>query len=69
MTNEWKAFAEAIALDIEPATHGEYGRHVMEILFAAEESAINGREVVLESGRRWNHQESGSPVTVHHGWV
>jgi phthalate 4,5-cis-dihydrodiol dehydrogenase len=69
MTNEWKAFAEAIALDVEPATHGEYGRHVMEILFAAEESAVSGREVVLESGRRWNHQESGSPVTLHHGWV
>ncbi len=26
-------------------------------------------EVLLESGRRWSHQESGSPVTLHHGWV
>ena len=69
MTNEWKAFAECIAQDIEPATHGEYGRHIMEILFAAEESAITGREVMLESGRRWTYQETGTPVTVRHGWV
>jgi predicted dehydrogenase len=69
MTNEWQAFAEAIALDLEPATPGEYGRHIMEILLAAEESAVSGREVVLGSGQQWTHQETGSPVTGQHGWV
>ncbi len=67
MHNEWKAFAEAIASNIEPPTHGEWGRHIMEILFAAEQSAITGREVQLESG--WTTQTSGTPVTTEHGWV
>ena len=69
MHNEWKAFAEAIALDIEPPTHGEWARHIMEILFAAEQSAITGREVALESGPGWFNQHSGSPVTTQHGWI
>ena len=69
MHNEWKAFAEAIAQDIEPPTHGEWARHIMEILFAAEQSAITGREVALESGPDWFNQRSGSPVTMQHGWI
>ena len=28
MYHEWKSFAEAIALNIEPPTHGQYGRHI-----------------------------------------
>ena len=66
---EWKAFAEAIEQDIEPPTHGEYGRHIMEIIFAAEQSAITGGEVMLPSGQQWFHQESGKPVTIHQGWI
>lgn len=69
MHNEWKAFAEAIAQDIEPPSSGEWGRHIMEILFAAEQSAISGREVMLESGLSWAHQQAGTPVTIHHGWI
>ena len=69
MHNEWKAFAQAIEQNIEPPTHGEWGRHIMEIMFAAEQSAITGREVPLESGPGWNNQTSGSPITVRHGWV
>ena len=69
MHNEWKAFAESIELDIESPVHGAYGRHIMEIMFAAEQSAISGREVMLESGQSWSYQEQGEPVTVHHGWV
>ena len=69
MHHEWKSFAEAIEKDIEPPTHGEWGRHIMEILFAAERSAIEGREVVLESGSGWTHQNAGSPVAVDHGWI
>ena len=66
---EWQKFVEAIEKNIEPPTHGEYGRHIMEILFAAEESAITGREVMLDTGLRWNHQASGSPTTIEHGWI
>ena len=66
--NEWKAFAEAIEQNIEPPTHGEWGRHIMEIMFAAEESAITGVEVELEEVG-WSNQESGSPVTRNHGWI
>ena len=69
MHNEWKAFAEAIENNIEPPTHGEWGRHIMEILFAAERSEITGREVVLESGPDWSNQTSGMPVTTQHGWI
>jgi predicted dehydrogenase len=69
MTNEWKAFAESIALDVEPPTHGEYGRHIMEILFAAEQSALTGTEVKLQNSQAWNYQQTGEPVTIHHGWL
>ena len=36
--------SSAIEQDIEPPTSGEWSRHIMEILFAAENSAISGRE-------------------------
>jgi predicted dehydrogenase len=67
--NEWRAFAECIARDIEPAASGEYGRHIMEILFAAEESALTNREVPLQDAHRWAYQKAGVPVTRSHGWV
>lgn len=69
MHNEWKSFAESIALNIEPPTDGSYSRHIMEIIFAAEQSAISGREVMLESGQSWLHQQSGMPVTTRPGWI
>ena len=68
-TNEWKAFVEAIEQDIEPPTHGDYGRHIMEILFAAEQSAITGQETFLDDAFNWRHQTAGRPVTIEHGWV
>ncbi len=67
--NEWIGFAESIEKNIEPPTPGEWGRHIMEILFAAEQSQVSGREVVLENGSGWNTQASGLPVTVEHGWI
>ncbi|MDA0710204.1 MAG: Gfo/Idh/MocA family oxidoreductase [bacterium] len=67
--NEWKAFAESIIEDIEPPTPGEWGRHMIEILLAAEKSAITGQEVVLDSGSEWTHQTSGTPVATKHGWI
>lgn len=69
MHNEWLAFATAIQRDIEPPAHGVWGRHIMEILFAAEQSAISGCEVKLESGASWNNQRSGAPVAIEHGWI
>ncbi len=67
--HEWRTFAEAIQQDIEPPTHGEYGRHIMEIVFAAEQSAIIGREVMLEGGASWATQSSGMVTTREHGWM
>ena len=69
MYHEWKSFAEAIALNIEPPTHGQYGRHIMEILFAAEASSLTGREVEIGGGPHWQAQTSGAPVTGQHGWI
>lgn len=69
MHYEWKAFAEAIEQNIEPPTHGEYGRHIMEIIFAAEQSTIQAGEVWLTGGNSWQHQQSGKPLTIRHGWI
>jgi phthalate 4,5-cis-dihydrodiol dehydrogenase len=69
MLFEWKAFAEAIEQDIEPPTDGNWGRQIMEILFAAEKSAITGTEVVLDSGLSWKYQQAGVPVTTEPGWI
>jgi predicted dehydrogenase len=68
-TNEWIAFAQAIAQNIEPPTHGVYGRHIVEILLAAEQSAITGQEAYLDDAFGWSSQTSGQPVTIEHGWV
>ena len=67
--HEWKGFTESIEKNIEPPTSGYLGRHIMEILFAAEESAICGREVQLRNGNRWEAQRTGEPVTIKHGWI
>ena len=66
---EWKGFADAIENNIEPPSSGRWGRHIMEILFAAEQSALSGQEVMLENGLRWENQTTGTPVTIEHGWV
>jgi len=67
--HEWKTFAQAIQQDIEPATHGHWGRHIMEIMFAAEQSALTGKEVLLGSAHTWETQQSGTPVNIEHGWL
>ena len=41
----------------------------MEILFAAEQSAITNEEVVLDTAYDWTTQTTGSPVNIEHGWV
>jgi predicted dehydrogenase len=48
-----RRFATYIAGGQQPQTGGRYARHVMDILFAADESSISGREVLLtDIGRR-----------------
>ena len=69
MQNEWATFVQAIQQELEPPPHGLWGRHMMEILFAAEQSSITGEEVFLESGPGWFTQTSGTPVNIHHGWI
>ena len=69
MTEQWRAFAEAIRLNIEPPAHGQWARHIMEIVFAAEESALTGHEVVLSAGPAWETQHAGVPTTHRHGWI
>jgi len=68
MYHEWESFAKAIELGIEPPSDGNWGRQVMEVLFAAETSSITGEDVVLDSGLSWVHQSTGSPITTDHGW-
>ena len=69
MRLEWGRFAEAIEQDIESPVPGEYGRHIMEILLAAETSELTRSEVLLESGEGWSTQAAGEPVQIQHGWV
>ena len=69
MKYEWKGFVDSIEQNIEPPTHGSYGRHIMEILFAAEQSAITNEEVLLDTGYDWTTQTTGTPVNIEHGWV
>ena len=67
MHHEWAAFTDAIINDLETPTNGAWGRHIMEILFAAERSSMTGQEVILESGNGWTIQESGTSIATEHG--
>ena len=67
--HEWKSFAESIEKNIEPPASGEWGRSVTQVLLAAEESAMTGREVTVQEGAAYRYQTSGSPTTVEHGWI
>ncbi len=45
LVNEWKAFIEALQVDSVPLITGTYGKHIMEIIFAARESSLQKKEV------------------------
>jgi len=45
LVNEWRAFAEAIQLNKESPVSGAYARHIMAVVFAAEESSRLKQEV------------------------
>jgi predicted dehydrogenase len=45
---ELREFARAIAEDREPSVSGAYGREIVRVLLACEESSATGREVRLD---------------------
>ena len=47
LVNEWRAFLQAVEEGTPPAVSGEYARHIMAAVFAAEESSAQRREVVV----------------------
>lgn len=47
LVNEWRAFLRAVVTGETPAVTGEYARHIMAVIFAAEESSRLGREVAV----------------------
>jgi phthalate 4,5-cis-dihydrodiol dehydrogenase len=47
LANEWQAFANAIEHDSETAVTGEFGRHIMAVAFASEESSRLGIEIAV----------------------
>ena len=69
MTEEWRAFARSVKEDLEPPTSGVWGRHIMEILFAAEQSSLTGEQVTLASGTQYSVQAIGEVIPQEHGWV
>lgn len=49
LVNEWKGFANAVVSGTRPATDGDYGRHIIEIIEAALNSSMTDKEVQLNS--------------------
>ena len=49
---QYRHFAHSITTGVRPQTSSRYGRHILEILTAAEESSITGREVHLTDYHR-----------------
>ncbi len=47
LVEEWRAFAAAARGECPPAVDGAYARHIMEVAFAAEESARTGMAIAI----------------------
>ena len=47
MVEEWRAFLSAVESGTQPAVTGEFARHIMAVIFAAEQSSKEKREVVV----------------------
>ncbi|MCK4749250.1 MAG: Gfo/Idh/MocA family oxidoreductase, partial [Bacteroidales bacterium] len=45
LLNEWDAFIRAVETNSVPQVTGAYGKHIMEICFAARESSLNKKEI------------------------
>lgn len=48
---EWRAFLGCLIDDTPPPIPGQYGRHIVDVLVAAEQSTLTGREVRLDDQR------------------
>jgi phthalate 4,5-cis-dihydrodiol dehydrogenase len=48
LVNEWQAFVYALENDTETAVTGEFGRHIMAVAFAAEQSSKIKQEVAVD---------------------
>jgi predicted dehydrogenase len=47
LVEEWRAFVAAVEGRCEPAVSGAYARHIMDVVFGAEESARTGAAVLI----------------------
>jgi predicted dehydrogenase len=47
VVGEWRAFLDALERNVAPPISGEYGRAIMRVAFAAEESSQTGRAIDL----------------------
>jgi predicted dehydrogenase len=48
LVNEWQAFVNALEQDSDTAVTGEFGRHIMAVAFAAEQSSKIKQEVAVD---------------------
>jgi len=53
LVNEWRAFLQAVEEGSEPAVSGQYARHIMAVVFAAEESSARRCEVNVPAPAPW----------------
>jgi phthalate 4,5-cis-dihydrodiol dehydrogenase len=47
LENEWRAFLEAVETDGQPAVTGDFARHIMAAVFAAQESSRLQQEIIM----------------------
>jgi predicted dehydrogenase len=57
LVNEWQAFVNALEQDTETAVTAEFGRHIMAVAFAAEESSTLRKEVTVNSKRNTFYEQ------------
>lgn len=55
LVNEWLAFSDAVTSGRPPAVTGDYARHIMATVFAAEDSSKSHKEVDVEPPRFWKN--------------
>ena len=54
LVQEWLAFLDAITNGTPPAVTGDYARHIMATVFAAEESSKIHQEIAVPPTHYWN---------------
>ena len=66
---EWTHFQESILQNIEPSTNGPWGKHIIEILLAAEASSISRQQINLRNFDKYYYQETGEIVSRNKNWI